>query len=47
VGGAANDSYSGGRMFKGDVSIVMHYNIALSSEEVLINYNAMRGRYGL
>jgi hypothetical protein len=31
----------------GEVGSALFYNRALSSEEVLINYNAMRSRYGL
>ena len=31
----------------GEVGSALFYNRALSDEEVLINYNAMRGRYGL
>jgi hypothetical protein len=31
----------------GEIGSVLFYNRALSAEEVLINYNAMRSRYGL
>jgi hypothetical protein len=31
----------------GEIGTVLFYNKALSYEEVLINYNSMRGRYGL
>jgi len=34
-------------MFKGKLSIVRMYNRALSATEVLQNYNATRGRFGL
>ena len=33
--------------FDGDISIVRIYNTALSSSQILQNYNAVRGRYGL
>lgn len=33
--------------FDGDISIVRIYNTALSSNQVLQNYNAIRGRYSL
>ncbi len=33
--------------FDGDISIVRIYNVALSSTQVLQNYNAIKSRYGL
>ena len=32
---------------KGKISITRHYNRALSASEILQNYNALKGRYGL
>jgi hypothetical protein len=40
-----NGSYS--RYFVGEISKVSIYNRALSAEEILQNYNATKGRYGL
>lgn len=39
--------YQGGRNFAGNVSICTAYNKALTASEVLQNYNATKGRYGL
>ena len=39
-----NDS---GNFFDGDISIVRIYNTSLSPSQILQNYNAVRGRYGL
>ena len=47
IGGAYTDSYGGGRMFKGNISLVMHYNGLLSNGDIRNNFNAFRGRYGL
>lgn len=47
VGGAAADSYSGERMFKGKIAMVGHYNRLLTAGEVLQNYNALKTRFGL
>ena len=47
VGGAATDSYSGDRMFKGYISQVFHYNTVLTASQILQNFNAHRGRYGV
>lgn len=33
--------------FKGNVSNIQYYNRALSQNEILENYNALKGRYGL
>ena len=33
--------------FKGNVGFVKQYNRALSAQEVLQNYNATKGRFGL
>jgi hypothetical protein len=41
---SANDATN---FFKGDISIVRIYNRALSGAEVLENYDAVKGRYGL
>lgn len=40
-----NDNMS--ENFKGNISIINLYNRVLSSTEILQNYNAIRGRYGL
>jgi hypothetical protein len=47
VGGAAADSYSGARMFKGKIAMVSHYNRILSSLEIQQNYLAQKSRFGL
>jgi hypothetical protein len=47
IGGAQTDSYTGGRMFKGDIAAVMHYNRILTNAEMETIYNAYRGRYDL
>ena len=47
IGGAQTDSYSGGRMFKGRIVVVGHYNRTLSAAEVLQNFNATKTRFGL
>jgi len=47
VGGAYSDSYSGGRMFKGNIASVSHYNRLLSASEILQNFNAQRKRFGV
>jgi len=47
IGGAATDSYSGDRMFKGRISSISHYDRILSSSEILQNYTAFKSRYGL
>ena len=39
--------YESGRRFKGKMPIVRVYNRALSASEVLQNYNATKGRFGL
>jgi len=41
--------YAGGRdyYYNGDIAIVRVYNKALSASEVLFNYNALKGRFGL
>jgi hypothetical protein len=39
--------YNGGFDYNGKVSNVKVYNRALSSDEVLQNYNALKGRFGL
>jgi hypothetical protein len=36
-----------GNFFDGDISIIRIYNIALSPSQILQNYNAIKGRYGL
>jgi hypothetical protein len=42
-----NFSGSAGNLFKGKVSQLSVYNRALSEAEILQNYNATKGRYGL
>jgi hypothetical protein len=49
---ASNPFYIGnisgsGFPYKGDISLVQVYNRALTAQEVLQNYNATKGRYGL
>ena len=39
--------FNGGYSFNGNISNVQVYNRALSSDEVLQNYNALKGRFGL
>jgi hypothetical protein len=41
------DTASSSRCFIGDVGPVMFYNRALTAQEILQNYNAHKGRYGL
>jgi hypothetical protein len=38
---------SSGEFFDGNISVISTYNKALSSSEILQNYNAVKGRYGL
>jgi len=40
-------SGGGGLIFKGDIPIVQIYNRTLTAEEILQNYNAQKGRFGL
>lgn len=47
IGGAYADSYSGARMFKGRIAQVSHYNRELTPAEVLQNFNAVKGRFGI
>jgi hypothetical protein len=47
IGLAINFSGSTGNFFKGSVSQLSIYNRALSAAEILQNYNATKGRYGL
>lgn len=47
VGGAAVDNYSGGRMFKGYISTVMHYGRLLNPEEISQNHNLLKSRFNL
>lgn len=47
IGGASTDSYSGGRMFKGSIAAVMHYNRLLTNNEMETIYTAYRGRFNL
>jgi hypothetical protein len=42
-----NDGGSGGDYFAGKIGCIQYYNRALSSTEVLQNYNALKGRFGL
>jgi len=46
-GGVASDSSPGGRVFSGKMSNIQIYNRALSASEILQNYNALKGRFGL
>ena len=47
IGGATTDSYGGNRMFKGYIGQVFHYNAILTADQILQNFNAYRGRYGI
>jgi hypothetical protein len=47
VGGFRLGQNSGGREMLGDISLCAIYNRALPAEEVLKNYNATKGRFGL
>jgi hypothetical protein len=43
-----NDPYGGGRFwYIGNMGSAQIYNRALSATEILHNYNALRGRFGL
>ena len=42
-----NDGGSGGDYFLGKIGCIQYYNRALSATEVLHNYNALKGRFGL
>jgi hypothetical protein len=46
-GGIGSDSGTGGRVFSGKISNIQIYNRALSATEILQNYNALKGRFGL
>ncbi len=51
-GGMSIGAYGGyagsrGYYYNGDIAIVRVYNKELSASEVLINYNALKGRFGL
>ena len=46
-GSVAADGQGSGRAFSGKMSNIQIYNRALSATEVLQNYNALKGRYGL
>jgi hypothetical protein len=46
-GGPAADSYSGARMFFGDIYAAYHYDRVLSTDEIAQNFQALRGRYGI
>jgi hypothetical protein len=37
----------GGQYYRGNISIANIYNRALTADEILQNYNALKGRYGL
>jgi hypothetical protein len=43
----SNEQGSGGRFWPGRISGVQFYNRVLSAQEVLQNFNALRGRYGV
>jgi hypothetical protein len=47
VGGFRLGQNSGGREMLGDISLCAVYNRSLSAAEVLQNYNATKGRFGL
>lgn len=41
------DPASSGQYFSGNIGLVRVYNTALTSDQILQNYNALRGRFGL
>jgi len=41
------NSGAGDRVFDGEIAIVMEYDRALTEQEVLQNFNALRGRFGI
>jgi hypothetical protein len=49
--GSSNDTYvgayAGGNFYNGNISCAIVYNRALTDAEVLQNFNALRGRYGI
>lgn len=47
IGRANYSAGAGSRFFSGAISVVAIYNRALSSDEVLQNYNAVKSRFGL
>jgi hypothetical protein len=49
IGGDYNSGYDGGltARMNGKISIVRIYDRALSASEILQNYNALKGRFGL
>lgn len=47
IGGSAADDYAGGRMFNGDISIVMHFNHTLTTSDIRQNFTALRPRFGI
>ena len=42
-----SSQHAGNQYFNGNISQFLIYNRALSASEVLQNYNAIKGRYGL
>jgi hypothetical protein len=47
VGTHAISGVAFGGEVNGRISVVRHYNIALSATQILQNFNALRGRYGI
>lgn len=47
IGGPDTDSYSGSRMYYGDLYAAMHFNRVLSADEIFQIFQAHRGRYGI
>jgi hypothetical protein len=47
VGGQVSQPFGQSRLYNGSVAITQIYNKALSANEVLQNYNATKGRFGL
>ena len=47
IAGRWDDLAGSGNYFPGDISVVRIYNTALQASEVVQNFNATRGRYGI
>ena len=47
VGGPLVDAFAGARCWPGSIYSVMHYNRILTADEILQNFTALRGRYGI
>jgi hypothetical protein len=47
IGGSIYDWTGGGAYWSGSISNVKFYNLALSTQQVIQNFQALRGRYGV